>query len=138
MSYSDKHRASHEAFNRRDWDAVSADFAPDAEYTDVARDTTLKGRAEIVDYLRDGWVGAFSDAAATEEHFHDGPDHSVAEFTGTGTQDGALGPFPQSGKRMALRFCEVLHYNDDGLVTDGSLYYDQASLLAQLGHQPAG
>jgi steroid delta-isomerase-like uncharacterized protein len=134
MTNIDRHQTAHEAFNRRDWDAVTNYYAPNAEYTDMARGTTAKGGAEIVDYLRDNWVQAFSDAAVTEAHYHEAGDCSISEFTGAGVQDGQMGPLPASGKRMATPFCEISRYDRDGRVVEGRLYYDQMSILSQLGH----
>lgn len=136
MGNADRHRDAHEAFNRRDWPAVAAEFAADATYTDVPRGITVKGPQQIVDHLKGGWATAFSDAAVTGAHYIDGGDHTVAQFTGTGTNDGPLGPMPASGRRMALPFCEVLAYDADDRVLRAELYYDQVSMLVQLGHMP--
>ena len=134
--YVERYRRAHEAFNRRDWDGVIADFGPQAHYTDHARGVTVKSPQEFVDYLRDGWATSFTDARVTEVSYLDAGDHVVARFTGTGTQDGPLGPLPASGKRISLPFCEILRYDDTGQVIAGELYYDQMTMLAQLGHVP--
>jgi len=60
-----------------------------------------------------------------------------SQFTGVGTQDGALGPLPASGKRMTMQFCEVMHFNGSGQIVRGELYYDQVTMMVQLGHMPA-
>lgn len=83
MSSSDTHRDQHEAFNRRDWDALAAILAPECEYTDVARNITLKGREQFIHYLRSGWTTAFSDVAATNARYTEAGDTSVARFNGT-------------------------------------------------------
>jgi predicted ester cyclase len=134
MSNVDKYRAAHEAFNRRDWTALVQDFAADAEYTDQARAVTLKGPQEFVDYLQANWVAAFSDAAVTEVGYLDAGNHVIAQFTGTGTNDGALGPMPPTGRRMVEPFCEVMRFNAAGQIIGGNLYYDQVTMLVQLGH----
>ena len=137
MGIVDQHRDAHAAINRRDWVAVVKDFAQDAEYTDRPRDLTSKGPAEFVDYLRDGWLTSFSDATVNDVHYLDAGDKSIALFTGSGTQDGQLGPFPPSGKRMTHRFCEIMHAGSDGKIIGGEIYYDQMSMLVQLGHLEA-
>jgi len=60
-----------------------------------------------------------------------------SQFTGVGTQDAALGPLPASGKRMTMQFCEVMHFNGSGQIVRGELYYDQVTMMVQLGHMPA-
>lgn len=136
MSTVDTHRDAHQAFNRRDWDAVIRDMAPDVEYVDHPRGMTVKGAAQFVDYLRSGWVTAFSDAAVTNVRYTEAPQRSVAQFDGTGTNDGALGPLPATGRAMNMPFCEVMGYDGGGRIVRGELYYDQVSMLVQLGHMP--
>jgi predicted ester cyclase len=114
MSNIDTYRSAHQAFNRRDWTSLVQNFAADAEYTDQARGMTLKGPQEFVDYLRANWVAAFSDAAITEVDYIEAASHLVAHFTGTGTNDGAFGPMPRTGRRIATPFCEIMRFNAAG------------------------
>ena len=57
----------------------------------------------------------------------------VCTFTVVGTHDGPLGPFPATGRPFTLPLCELWRFDAGGRVIGGDLYYDQASLLAQLG-----
>ena len=50
--------------------------------------------------------------------------------------DGPLGPFPASGRAFSLPLCEMWHFDASGRVVGGDLYYDQVSLLMQLGPMP--
>lgn len=134
MSYIDRYRSSHQAFNRRDWTAVVQDFAADAVYTDQARGVVLKGPQQLVDYLRSNWVASFSDAAITEVGYIDAGNQVIAQFTGTGTNDGAFGPMPRTGRRISTPFCEIMRFNAAGQIVSGSLYYDLVTILVQLGH----
>lgn len=136
MGNTDKHRAAHEAFNRRDWDAVIRDYAPDAEYTDHARSMTTKTAGQFVDYLKGGWVTAFSDAAVTNARYTETADRSIAQFDGAGTNDGPLGPMPATGKSLNMPLCEIMTFGADGRIVGGELYYDQVTMLVQLGHMP--
>ena len=136
MGNIDKHRQAHEAFNRRDWNGVVRDLAPDIEYTDHPRSTTTKNPQEFVDYLTGGWVTAFSDATVSNARYAEGGDQTIAQFDGTGTNDGPLGPMPATGKTMNMPFCEVMTYDSDGRIVRGELYYDQVTMLVQLGHMP--
>ena len=53
-----------------------------------------------------------------------------------GTNDGPFGPFSASGKEWTLPMCEMWHFDTAGRVVGGEIYYDQASLLTQLGRLP--
>jgi steroid delta-isomerase-like uncharacterized protein len=132
----DNHRRSIDLFNARDWDAFAADLAADCEFTDEARGITVKGPQQAVEFEQ-GWVTAFSDAAITSPRISDGDSTTVVQFTGRGTNDGPLGPLPASGRPVSMPFCEVRDYAADGKVVRSALYYDQVTMLTQLGHMPA-
>ena len=60
----------------------------------------------------------------------------VCTFTVVGTHDGPLGPLPATGNEFTLSLCEMWHFDPSGRVVGGDLYYDQVSLLTQLGLMP--
>ncbi len=134
MSNIEKYRSAHQAFNRRDWTALIQNFTADAEYSDQARGATLKSPQELVDYLRTNWVAAFSDAAIAETSYIDAGNHVIAQFTAAGTNDGAFGPMPRTGRRVSTQFCEIMRFNAAGQIISGCLYYDLVTILVQLGH----
>ena len=35
---------------------------------------------------------------------------------------------------MDMPFCEVIRYDSDGRATSGKIFYDQLTMLTQLGH----
>jgi steroid delta-isomerase-like uncharacterized protein len=133
MSNVEKHRSAHQAFNQRNWKEAVKDFRSDTSYTEHPRGQTVKGPAEFVDWMQ-GWTAAFSDAQVSSPRYIDGGNHTVALFQGTGTNDGQFGPYPPTGKRMDLAYCEVLHYDSDGAIESGEIFYDSLTLLVQLGH----
>lgn len=132
MSHAETHARLHECFNGRDFAAIEEACAPGFMYEDLARAITIKTPPEFTEYLQ-GWVGALSDAAAGSPTYLDGPDYSVATFHGRGHFDGSLAGKAGTGRFMDLPMCEVLHYAADGRVLTGELYYDQLSMLSQLG-----
>ena len=138
MSNTDAHRRLHDVFNRRDWDALDEYMAEDVTYQDVPRDQRMESLAEFKQWLG-GWAAGFSDAEVAEAAYLDGGDFTVARFQGRGTNDGQLGPLEPTGERMDMPFCEILHWTPDGHMTSAEIYYDQMTMLAQLGHvQPPG
>jgi ketosteroid isomerase-like protein len=133
MSNIDSHRRSADMFNSRDWDGFAADLAEDCELVDHARNITIKGRQQYIE-LEKGWVSAFSDGRVTSPRFFDAGSATVMLFTGTGHNDGPLGPFPATGRETSTPFCEVREYDADGKVVRAEWFYDQLGMLIGLGH----
>jgi len=130
------HRAGHQAFNRRDFEAMTSHYAEDIRWTDHAQGRTFATPQEFRDDFLPGWVQAASDIQITDPHYLDAGQSAVCMFTVVGTHDGPLGPFPATGRRFALPLCELWHFDPSGRVVGGDLYYDQVSLLTQLGLMP--
>jgi steroid delta-isomerase-like uncharacterized protein len=132
----DAHRAGHEAFNRRDFTAMVERYAESITWTDRARGVTFRTPKTFESDFLAGWISASSDCRVTDARYTDAGDMVVAQFTATGTNDGPLGPFPATGRQWTLPICEMWHFDAAGRVVGGDIYYDQASLLTQLGHLP--
>ena len=130
------HRAGHEAFNRRDFQAMTEHYADRIAWTDHAQGRTFRTPQEFRDDFLPGWVQTSADIRVTDPHYFDAGQAVVCTFTVVGTHDGPLGPFPATGKPFALPLCELWHFDADGRVVGGDLYYDQVSLLTQLGLLP--
>jgi steroid delta-isomerase-like uncharacterized protein len=130
------HRAGHEAFNRRDFAAMTSQYADSITWTDRARGLTFRTPQEFRDEFLAGWVRASSDIRIAGPHYLDAGQTAVCLFTVTGTHDGPLGPFPATGKGFTLPLCELWHFDPSGRVVGGDLYYDQVSLLTQVGLLP--
>jgi predicted ester cyclase len=130
------YRAGHEAFNRRDFAAMTSQYADSISWTDRARGLTFRTPEEFRDDFLTGWVVASSDIRITDPRYLDAGPTVVCAFTVTGTNDGPLGPFPPTGKGFVLPLCELWHFDANGRVVGGDLYYDQVSLLMQLGLLP--
>jgi steroid delta-isomerase-like uncharacterized protein len=130
------YRAAHDAFNRRDFDAVTALFTDSFVYTDQPRAAVLDTQ-RFKDVFMQGWVNAFSDARVTEREYVDGGDVVVCRFVGRGTNDGPLEGVPPTGRTMSLPFVEIMRFDSQGRITGGEAIYDQATILTQLGLMPA-
>jgi hypothetical protein len=136
MGHADTHRKLHELFNERNLDAFDDYIGASFSYDDRPRGLTVKSADEFKEWLR-GWFASFSDAIPGDPRYLEGADFSLSLFHGRGTNDGMLGDLPPSHQRMDLPFAEVLRYDADGKVTGGEIYYDQVTMLTQLGHMPA-
>jgi steroid delta-isomerase-like uncharacterized protein len=132
----DTHRAGHEAFNRRDFAAMTSRYADRIAWTDHAQGRTFTTPQEFREDFLAGWVGASSDIRIADPRYLDAGQTAVCTFTVVGTHDGPLGPLPPTGRRFALALCELWHFDPSGRVVGGDLYYDQVSLLTQLGLMP--
>jgi steroid delta-isomerase-like uncharacterized protein len=126
-------RAAHQSWNKRDFPGVVRNAAEGLVYTDNARSLTLDNRDKFREWA-EGWAKAFSDGKITNPEYIDAGDTVIALFTCEGTNDGPFGSFTPSGRRMSLPFCEVAHFDKQGQITSGGCYYDQYTLLTQLGH----
>jgi predicted ester cyclase len=51
----------------------------------------------------------------------------------SGTQDGPIGPFPPTGRRVDADFAGFLRL-EDGMITEINVVWDNLSMLVQLGH----
>ena len=130
------YRAGHEAFNRRDFEAMTEKYAPKINWTDHSRGQTFTTPQQFRDEFLAGWVQASSDIQITDARYFDAGETGVAQFTCRGKNDGPLGPFPVTGKEFALPLCEMWHFDERGRVVGADLYYDQVTMLTQLGLMP--
>jgi steroid delta-isomerase-like uncharacterized protein len=130
------HRTGHEAFNQRDFEAMTKHYADTIAWTDHAQGRTFGTPQEFKDDFLPPWVDASSDIRITDPRYRDAGRTVVCTFTVVGTHDGPLGPLPATGKEFALPLCELWHFDPSGRVVGGDLYYDQVSLLTQLGLMP--
>ncbi|MGC9327511.1 MAG: ester cyclase [Candidatus Hinthialibacter sp.] len=60
----------------------------------------------------------------------------LTEIINYGTNDGNFFGMPPTGKTMDIRGAILYHFDENGLLTEGTGYYDQVTLLAQLGVIP--
>jgi steroid delta-isomerase-like uncharacterized protein len=127
------YRAGHEAFNQRDFGAMTKQYADSIAWTDHPSGRTFRTPEEFKNDFLAGWVVSSSDIRITAPRYIDAGETVVCTFTVVGTQDGPLGPFPATGKEYALPLCEMWHFDAGGQIVGGDLYYDQVSLLTQLG-----
>jgi steroid delta-isomerase-like uncharacterized protein len=108
-------------------------FSPDIEFIDLAQGVTIKGREELLAYGQ-GWVTAFSDIAYTDMRMTEAGDGVLFQFTAAGTNDGAYGPLPATGKPTSVPAVNVVQFGRDGEITRVEQLYDRLGIPTQLGH----
>jgi steroid delta-isomerase-like uncharacterized protein len=110
---------------------VAADYVRHCPATPEVNVTNLE---EFKQYLRD--VSAtFPDLKMSITHLI-AEDRLVAYWaTYSGTQEGPMGPFPATGKRVESHFAGM-HRLEHGKIAESWLTWDNLNDLAQLGHYP--
>jgi steroid delta-isomerase-like uncharacterized protein len=126
-------RAAHESWNRRDFQGVIRDAVEGLVYTDHGRNLTMNTRDKFREWT-EAWAKAFSDGRIINPKYIDAGDAVVTQFTVEGTNDGEFGSLPPTHRRISVAFCEVCQLDKKGQVESGGVYYDQYTLLTQLGH----
>ena len=131
------HRAGHEAFNQRDFEAMTKQLRRQHRLDrppagpDVQDAPGVQGRLP-----GQGGSGppptseSPTPATSTLARRWCAPSPSSARTTGRSDRS----PPPASSSRLPL--CEMWHFDSSGRVVGGDLYYDQVSLLTQLGLMP--
>jgi predicted ester cyclase len=125
--------AAHKGWNKRDFAGVVSNAVKGLAYTDHGRNITLNTRDKFREWT-EGWAKAFSDGRISNPQYIDAGDIVVAQFTVEGTNDGPFGSMKATGRKMSLPFCEICHFDKQGRMVSGGCYYDQYTLLTQLGH----
>jgi steroid delta-isomerase-like uncharacterized protein len=125
------------AFNaNKDIEAIGAAYADQCVLVDHARGETVKGRAAVKENWS-MWATAFPDGTIEEARWVDGGETVALYFVGRGTNTGAVGPMPATGKRVALPYCSVFVFDARDKIVEQEDYWDQYGFLTQLGHIPA-
>jgi steroid delta-isomerase-like uncharacterized protein len=132
-------RQTYEDWNAREFDRIADQVADDGEILDVGSGTRFAGPEGSKQYSR-AWADAFPDGRIEIDKLISAGDTVVVEFTGRGTQTGALktpaGEIPATARSVTLHLCDVIEFTSDGKIKAQRSYFDSASLLAQLGVMP--
>lgn len=121
-----------DAYNRRDLDAQVSGYADSFTMTDHARGIALSSKDEVKAWMGE-WISASSDGKVRAEEVIDAGDVVVSVLAMEGTNDGPLGPMPASGRRFSTRGVQILHFDNDGNIVAHDNFFDQLSLMVQLG-----
>lgn len=124
-----------DAWNNRDFDAVSGAVAPDCKILDMGSGRTLQGPDGFVTFTT-ALFEAMPDANFTLDHVVTQGDTVVVEYTGRGTNTGDLvlpaGTVPATGRSITVHACEIDEIKN-GKVMSSRVYVDSGAIMAQLG-----
>ena len=132
-------RRYYDAFNARQLDDAVALADAELEWTNLALGATFRGPEGFRRFL-ENYATAFPDSQVEVRSVIAHGDRVAVEFTAAGTHRGPLagpaGEIPATGRAVRLQLCEVLQLRD-GKIVRGRSYFDSATMLRQLGLQPA-
>jgi ketosteroid isomerase-like protein len=100
--------------------------------TDHARGFTCRSRREVKGWMQE-WIAASSDGKVSVVEVIDAGDIVVSVLQTDGTNDGPMGPKPATGRHFTTRGVQILHFDGEGRITRHDTYFDQLSIMIQLG-----
>ncbi|USN98912.1 MAG: ester cyclase [Phycisphaeraceae bacterium] len=127
--------ANARAYNEHDVDGLRATMAPDLRRRCQATpDIDVRSVDDFIAFARREWL-SFPDGRLEVEQLVAENDRVGVFGRFTGTQLGATGPFPPSGRSVDLDFCGVFRI-DKGKIAEILITWDNLTVLGQLGHWP--
>ena len=136
MDISATTRRAYDLINAGDIDGfgglMADDFVEHEEMPGLA--PTKEG---VLDMFR-RYRAAFPDMQMNAEEVLVSGDRTVTRGTATGTHQGELMGMPPSGKRIEVKFIDIMQFNDAGVVREHWGLMDMLSMMQQLGAIPEG
>jgi predicted ester cyclase len=124
-----------DAINDRDLSALDALVAPNVvRHSASTPGVVVSNLAEFKTFLKSDFA-TVSDSVQEIDIIFGGGDYVALRARYIGTQDGPMGPFPASGKKLELPFMGILRF-EDGKVAEIWVEWDNLFALSQLGHFP--
>ncbi|MGE3909286.1 MAG: ester cyclase [Chloroflexota bacterium] len=122
-----------DAWNRRDAEAIAANFAPGGTYNDPTTDGDLTGNA-IAEYAS-GLFGAYPDLSfEIVSNTPAGPNQAAAQWIMRGTNTGSYGGGPPTGKTVELPGADFIAVSGNAVQSVRG-YFDRRTIVDQLGLQ---
>jgi len=125
-----------DAWEKREFDVMVENMAEDVSFNDAPRNQVITGKAAVRDWYA-SWAGACPDGVAGGNVIAASGDTVAVEGVYVGTNTGPFGPFAATGKSVSMPWVNVLRFGSDGKIVGGAAYYDQLTIMVQLGHLQA-
>ena len=124
-----------QAINDRDLDALDALIAPDiVRHSQATPDVEVRSLDDFKAFLRNDFATVPDSEVDCPMVIVEG-DLLASWCTYRGTQQGAMGPFPPTGRPIDLDFSGFMRF-EEGLIAEIWVTWDNLTALAQLGHFP--
>lgn len=120
------------ALNRGETGAIAPWVAEDVIWRDVALSMPLHGRDALLDAVR-AYLRAFPDLRIEATSTTFSAPRLVIELTLTGTHRGELLGIPPTGRWTENYAAVVLTVDEDGMLVEGSMYWNALTMMCQLG-----
>ena len=128
-------RASLDAYNSKNWDAVWVSVTDDCVYDETATHRKVEDIVAILEVWQ-GWAATMPDSRATYEAMYAIEGGVVFELTWRGTHTGPMqgpnGEIPATGKSFEMRGCQVIEMDGDRAKVIRH-YFDIGTMMSQLG-----
>ena len=123
------------AINDRDYDMLDEVIAPDlVRHCQATPDINIKSLEEMKEFLK-GDLKVFPNSHIDIEMLIAEGDLVAGLFTFAATQEGAMGPFPATGKKVDLKYLGILRF-EESKIAEMWVEWDNITILTQLGHFP--
>jgi len=126
-------RALYDAWAKRDFDAVVENMADGVSFNDTTSGQIIKGKADVRDFYA-SWAIACPDSVSGATVVAASDDAVAIEGLWEGTNTGAFGPLPATGRSVSMPWVNVLRFDTDGRIIGGSAYANLLPVMVQLGH----
>ncbi len=126
-------RSAYLSWNNRDFDSLVQNVADNFTLVDRANNRTTTTKHEYRAWT-EGWAKTFSDGRIVNLNLIDGGDFVISQFTAEGTNDGSYAGLAPTGRRLSFSVCEVCKFDTTGKIVSCDCYYDQYTILTQLGY----
>jgi len=123
--------------NKHDLDGIMGTFGETARYDDEAWGAHYIGREQVCEFYAEMLL-AVPDLHIDVQRRHAGADAVVLEVIIRGRHLGTWRGVPATGRQIDLPLCGVFTFDGGDRLAGERIYYDRATLLAQLGlfHDP--
>ncbi len=120
-----------DGFNARDYSPFTAAAADSIEVQDLPRSITHHGPAGFRQFTED-LHSVFPDTRITVTNLQATDRQVTLEFSCNGTNTGAFGLIPATGKGVRMDFVNIYEFSD-GKISKVRTYYDGLTFSRQLG-----
>ena len=118
--------------NAHDLDGILGTLAPEPVFQDLAWNDTRVGLPEVRAHYAELLRG-IPNLAIDVSRCHAADETVLLEATVRGTHIGTLHGLPATGRRFEFPLCAVYTFDEEDRVAGERIYYDRATVLAQVG-----
>jgi len=123
----------YEAWEKRDFDALVENMADGVVFNDATSGRVINGKADVREFYA-SWATACPDSVCGATVIVASDDAVAIEGVWEGTNTGAFGPLPATGRSVSMPWANVLRFDADGRIIGGSAYANLLPVMVQLGH----